>query len=111
MGAIASYFKHNWTGLLIGAVSVSVAYYFYQQSRAERAPVFVIDPNRVEILSAERAADAPIRVLRRDGSPVRGDINTVRFYVWNAGKLPIKSPDNVLDTIRISLDSGSEILD
>src|SRR6267378_1799166 len=110
MGAIASYLKNNWTGLLFGVAGLLTAYYFAQQSRQERAPTFVIDPNRVEILSAGRAATAPIKVLRRDGVPIQGDIYAVRFYIWNAGKLAIR-PENVLDTIRIGLDSGSEILD
>src|ERR1700757_30692 len=109
-GAIKSYFKQNWTGLLVAAVGIGVAYYFYQEAREDRAPIFVVDPNRVEILSAERAATAPIRVLRRDGVPIQGDIYAVRFFIWNAGKRSIR-PENVLEPIRIGLGPGSEILD
>lgn len=111
MGAITSYLRHNWPHLLIETVGVVLAVYFYRQSREEREPVFVVDPNRVEILSAERVATAPIKVLRRDNAPIQADLYAVRFYFWNAGKRSIR-PENVLDTIRITLqEPGSEILD
>src|SRR2546422_1029977 len=64
VSAITPYLTKHWielTGLL---VSIGFAFYFYEQSREEREPIFVVDPNRVEILRAERVATAPIRVLR-----------------------------------------------
>src|SRR5207247_5981904 len=75
-----------------------------------REPILVVDPNRVEILSTERLATAPIKVLRRDNTPIETDVYAVRFYFWNAGRRSIK-PDNVLEPIRVSLDTASEILD
>ncbi|SRR6266566_2394450 len=109
--SIGSHLKQQWLGLLVGAAGIALSIYFYQQSREERDPVFIVDPNRVEIVSAEHVATAPIKVLRRDNSPIRADVYAVRFFFWNAGRRSIR-PENVLEPIRMTLgDTSSEILD
>jgi hypothetical protein len=113
VSTVAAYARSNWLGLAgigIGVAGIAVGVYLYKQSLEERDPIFVVDPNRIEIVKAERVATAPIKVLRRNGSPIQADIYAVRFFLWNAGKRSIR-PENVLDTIRITLDSGNEILD
>jgi len=108
---IMSHLKQQWLGLLVGALGIGFSVYTYAESRQERDPVFVVDPNRVEIISEERVANSPIVVLRRDKKPIRGDVYTVRFFFWNAGKLAIEPPD-ILEPLQITLgDSSSEILD
>jgi hypothetical protein len=107
---IVSHLKQQWLGLLISTVSIGLAVYFYAESREERDPVFMVDPSRVEIISHERVANSPIKVLH-DHTPIQGDVYAVRFFFWNAGKRSIR-PENVLEPIQVTLsDSGSEILD
>ncbi len=108
--SVGSYLKQNWFILLLtvgfGAWGVYASLLYHET----RDPIFVVDPDRVEILSASRIANAPIKVLRRDNTPVKADIYAVRFYFWNAGKRSIRQ-ENVLEPIRVTLDSESEILD
>ncbi len=109
--SVGSYLKTNWFILVLTVGFGAWGVYATFLTHETRDPTFVVDPNRVEILSAERAATAPIKVLRRDGSPIRGNIYAVRFYIWNAGNQSIRQ-ENVLDSIRISLrNEADEILD
>ncbi|MDP3910527.1 MAG: hypothetical protein Q8Q14_09040 [Gemmatimonadales bacterium] len=107
---IGSHLKGNWATWLIGAIGLAGTAYFYFQSVEKRDPVFVVDPTRTEIVSRARVETAPIRVLRQDGRPVSADLYAIRFYFWNAGRRSIR-PENVLDTIRLTIDSTAEILD
>src|SRR4029077_17649923 len=82
----------------------------FQRSREERDPVFVVDPNRVEIISRERVAISPLTVVA-DGEPIKGDVYAVRFFFWNAGRRSIR-PENVLEPIQVTLRaSGNSLLD
>jgi hypothetical protein len=108
--SVGTYLKQNWFILFLTVGFGVSGIYFYFESQEARDPVFVVDPDRVEIVRAARVAQAPIKVLRRDNTPVRSDIYAARFYFWNAGKRPIKSAE-VEEAIRVTLDSGSEILD
>src|SRR5438132_3491285 len=110
MGALAD-LKRQWPGIVIGVIpGLALSLYIYVQTREARDPVFVVDPNRVEIISHERVANSPITVLH-DKIPIQGDVYAVRFFFWNAGKRSIR-PENVLEPIQITLgDSGSQILD
>jgi hypothetical protein len=104
--------KEQWLGMIVGAVITAVFGFIYLQlSREARNPYFVVDPDRVEIVSAANVATAPLKVLRRDNTPITADVYAVHFYFWNAGKRSIR-PADVIDTIQIVLDdSASEILD
>ncbi len=113
MGLISHVKDHwlGWLGIVVGVTGAGLSCYFYWESREVRDPVFIADPNRVEIVSAANIATAPIKVLRRDGTPISADVYAVRFFFWNAGRRSIR-PENVLDTLQIMLlDSTSEILD
>lgn len=107
---IGAHIKDQWLGLLIGAVGIVLSVYFYIESRETRDPVFIVDPSRAEIISHARVETAPIRVLRNDGKPITADLYAVRFYFWNRGKRSIRSSE-ILDSLRIKVDSGGEILD
>src|SRR5436190_9965325 len=111
---LRAFLSHNRLGLLgilLGAVGLYGTYHFYQLSRESREPVFVVDPVRTEIISAQRILTAPIRVLKRNGVPITKDLFAIRFYFWNAGQRPILAQE-VLDPLRIVLqDSAGEILD
>jgi hypothetical protein len=107
---LRSHLKQHGVGWLTTGLSTVLAFYFYRESIEARDPVFLVDPNRTEIISHARVETAPIRVLRHDGRPVTGDLYALRFYFWNAGKTSIRS-GNVLDTIRITLDDPAEIIE
>lgn len=107
---LRAHFKQNWPTWLVGAIFAAPGVYLYLLGREVRDPVFLVDPNRTEIISQARIETAPIKVLRRDGKPVTDNLYAVRFYFWNAGKRPIKAAD-VLETVRITLDDSGEILD
>jgi hypothetical protein len=96
-------------GFFVGVVSLLYAFHTTQESKQTRDPSFVVDPSRATIFDPKQIAGAPIRVLRRDGTPLQSDLVAVRFYFWNAGKLPIHRSE-VLLPIEIHL-KGASILD
>jgi hypothetical protein len=96
---------------LLAVASLVFAYYVHAVSQERRVPVFAIDPQRVELFTAESASRAPIRVFTADGQPVTKDLTAVHWYFWNAGRKPIKGAD-VLEPLRIRLgDPSGRILD
>jgi len=107
---LGAHLRQHWVGWFTTAVSIVLAAYFYLQTIQTRDPVFLVDPDRTEIISRARVETAPIRVLRQDGRPVTGDLYAMRFYFWNAGQLSVR-PLNVLDTIVITLSGAAEMVD
>lgn len=97
-------------GLLVGLVGIALSIYFYTASLRARQPVFVQDPVRSVILSPERLAKTPIRVVGPDGRTMTKDLVSTRFYFWNAGEEPIRKED-VLTPIRVSLGEGASLVD
>jgi hypothetical protein len=62
-------------------------------------------------VSSRKIGEAPIRVLRPDGTEIHGDLTAVRVYFWNAGKRAIKK-ENVLEPVYIRIDDrNASILD
>lgn len=108
------FLKRNWLGILgltVGIVGILVSIYFYNESKVERIPTFVLDPTRTRILSSQSVAETPITVLKKDGRQVKSDLTSVRFFFWNQGKQPIKR-EHILRNIYIILeDPRGEILD
>ncbi len=100
----------RWFAILSFLVGTGLSYYFYDIAREERDLVFRVDPNRSEIISASRVNNAPIKVLRKDGSPVQNDVHAVQFYVWNAGKRSIRLGD-VLTPLELHLSPNASMLD
>ncbi|SRR6266566_846620 len=105
---ITAQLKDQWLGIVI---ATALGVYFFAAGAKTRDPYYAVDPNRVDIVTAANLATAPIKVYRRDNTPITSDVFAIRFFFWNSGKLSIR-PENVLDTIQIELaDSASEILD
>lgn len=108
------FLKKNWLGLfglLIGLIGIVLSFIFYTGTLADREPVFVVDPNRTEIISADRVSEAPLKVVRTEGGEISGNISSVRVYLWNRGKISIK-PENILQPLRLTLgEPKGEILD
>lgn len=105
--------KHsfNIVGLIIGLLGIGLSYYFYDISKIEREPVFIVDPLRTQIIDSKLIKSTPITVLTPNGRKISADLNTIRFYFWNNGRQSIKR-DNILKKIRIQIaDSSAEILD
>ena len=108
------FFKRNWLGLLgllVGLISLILSFIFYTQTLVYREPVFVVDPNRTEIIRADRISNAPLKVVRLEGDEISGDISSARVYLWNRGTLAVK-PEHILLPLRLTLgDPQGEILD
>jgi hypothetical protein len=103
--------KPHWVQGILWLVPVCLSIYLWQDSRREREPVFYMEPERTQILTKETASDAPITVLRADGTEVTSDLTAARLYFWNEGKEPIRST-NVLRPILIELDDqNADIMD
>lgn len=109
-----NYLLRNWLGflgLVIGLTGVYFSFYFYEQSKQERKPVFIVDPQRTEILSENTLATAPIKVFTADGREIQSGLISVRFYFWNQGKISIR-PSNILESLKIGVeDSNARIVD
>ena len=97
--------------LLIG---VGVTWVFFSASKEVRAPVFLLGA-RTEIVRAERVSEAPIRVVREDGTEITDDLTAIEFFFWNMGELLIRDDNrvsHVLTTTTIELlDPEGEIID
>jgi len=98
-------------GLTVGIAGLISSYFFYSQSIRVREPHFLVDSERVTILSADRVAAAPITVVADDGRQIISDLHLVRFFFWNEGREAIRRA-HVLDPVRVTLtDSASTIVD
>lgn len=96
---------------MIGLAGLVFAIYTHMQSVKERKPLFMVDPVRTTILSQERAADAPILVFNRDGTPIESDLIALRFFLWNDGKEVIDS-SHVLEPVHVRIaDTSCRILE
>lgn len=108
------FFKRNWlgiTGLYVGIVGITLSIIFYSLGRRTREPVFVEDPERTLIVSAERVAEAPLTIVRADEQRITQDVVSMHLYFWNAGRASIRS-EHVLEPITLTLeDERAEILE
>lgn len=93
----------GYASVVLGVLGVLIAAYAYQESIREREPSFIIDPVRTEILRSDQVLGVPIRVTRTDGTEIKSDLSSVRFYLWNNGKESIRDSD-VLQQISIRFD-------
>ena len=98
-------------GVVVGILGILSSYYFYQLSVSARQPVLAFDPHRTVLIEAENVRETDIALTRPDGSLVREDVNSLRLFLWNEGKLAIR-PSHVLMPIGVSFaDPSVEILD
>ncbi len=106
--------RRDYIGYAIGLIGIVAgilsSYYFYEQSRQMREPVFVPDLFPSRVLNAEAAAKLPIKVVREDGTPITKDLFTASVVFWNRGTQPIKAED-ILAPVTIELgDSAAELV-
>ena len=106
--------RKYWQFLVATAITligIYLSYFFYVESARSRQPIFLIEPNRTEILSSEQVNRAPIRVHKLDGSEIHSNLYALRFYFWNRGKESIRK-SNVLEPLRVtSSDSTIDIVE
>jgi hypothetical protein len=106
--------KKNWVGflgLIIGIIGISLSIFLYSNSKKERNLYFVIETPRSNVLDFSKLTDAPLKILRRDGSQIEGNVYIVKFYFWNAGRLSIRNSE-ILEPLVIHFEGKeTEILD
>jgi len=101
----------NILGFLVGCIGIGLSIYFYLSSRMEREPFFIVDPERTFLIDTKKFPQESLKVIREDGTPVKGDVTSVRFYFWNKGRQSIRQ-ENVLEPLIIYFDDPTiEILD
>jgi len=97
-------------GVFIGVIGILLSLYFYEKTKVEREPTFVIDPIKTEILDSKSIHIAPIKVFTLDSVEIKNDLTSTIFYFWNKGQKPIRKND-LLEAVTIHLDSLSKIVD
>ncbi|SDK25542.1 hypothetical protein SAMN05421823_102266 [Catalinimonas alkaloidigena] len=97
-------------GLCIGLFGIVLTIYFYERTKKEKEPTFIVDPIRLEILNTARTKEAPIKIFTPDGNEIRSDLTSMTFYFWNKGSDPILSTD-ILKNVIFKLDRNVKIID
>jgi hypothetical protein len=97
--------------LSLSLAGIAVSYRFGRMSIEPAKPVFLVDKVRTRIIDSNKVSGTPLEIRDKDGNTILGDVTSVRFYFWNAGRKPIK-PDSILEPLIVSLDDpNSQILD
>jgi len=99
----------EYSGYVVGLIGLILSIYFYEVSKKEKEPTFVLEPVRTEIINSEKLKNSPIRITKSDSQEIKNNLTSIRFYFWNKGKEAIKDKD-ILSDILISVDSGSKII-
>jgi hypothetical protein len=81
---------------VVGVVGLVLSVYFYQAQKRFKALAFVVDPNRVLLISPERLPSSQLAVLDQDGKKITRDVSSIELYVWNSGTETIRGEDVVL---------------
>jgi hypothetical protein len=109
-----AFLRQNWLGLLgllVGVLGLGLSYYFYRESTERREPTFVVDPIRTALIDSAKLQSSAINITRANGSRVEGDVTAVRFFLWNAGRQPIREA-HVLSPLRVMFDNPAvEVLE
>lgn len=96
--------------LLLNALSIGLAIYFYLQTQKEREPILYIEPLRAQVVDVSQPGGSKIEVLF-EGKPIgQKNVTAAFLYFWNAGRESIESRD-VFKPIEIILNGADEILD
>ncbi|HDY89968.1 MAG TPA: hypothetical protein ENH82_17840 [bacterium] len=113
--SIRAFLKRHWVTVILAIITIVASYvigcYFYKKSTSPPEPVFLVDPVKTSIIDSSHIAETPLRVVRKNGNEIKGDITSIRFYFWNNGRKSIK-PSNILEPLVVTLDDPKgEILD
>ncbi|MCC6373115.1 MAG: hypothetical protein IT236_19075 [Bacteroidia bacterium] len=100
----------NILGFLIGILGIALSVYYYELSKREKDPTFIIDPIKFEILKSSSTHLAPIKILTLNGDEIKRDVTSLTFYFWNKGKEPIR-PVDLLTNINFILSNNAKIID
>jgi len=100
----------EYLGYALGIIGIVLSIYFYEISKKERRPTFVIEPIRTEIFNSKKLINSPIRIIKSDSQEIKRDLTIIRFYFYNKGKESIKK-ENILTQIRIKTDPNTKIID
>jgi hypothetical protein len=99
----------EYSGYIIGFVGFALSIYFYEISKKEKDPTFVVEPVRTEIINSSKLQNSPIRVIKSDSQEIKRDLTSIRFYFWNKGKEAIKK-ENILSDIIIQTEPSTKII-
>src|SRR5271168_2924827 len=96
--------------IVIALAGIVAAYYFYEKSVQERAPTFLIDPATTTIIDSSIPNLSSLTVLYKGKTVGQRNVVAVRFYFWNAGRMPIRRAD-ILKPVQCVLGDDEEILE
>ena len=98
-------------GLIVGILGFAASVVIYYKTQQYVEPVFLVEPSRSQILSADTIGDAPISVIKANGEKIENDLTSVRYYFWNNGTESIRKA-NILKPIQLHFENDNiEILD
>lgn len=99
----------QYSGYFVGLIGLILSIYFYEVSKKEKDPTFVLEPVRTDIINSEKLKNSPIRIIKSDSQEIKNNLTSIRFYFWNKGKEAIKTED-ILSDILIRTDPHSKII-
>lgn len=99
----------TYSGYFVGLLGVALSIYFYEASKKEKDPTFIIEPIRTEIVNSEKLQNSPIKVIKTDSQEIKKGLTSIRFYFWNKGKEAIKN-ENILSDIIIRTEPSTKII-
>lgn len=91
----------------IGLFGIAFAIFTYWQTRL--SPELTVAQQPVQTTIA-RSGELSRMTVQYDGRELKSDINATQIAIWNGGNKPIL-PSDVLDSVLLSLDAPSEILE
>ncbi len=97
-------------GLFTGIIGIILSIFFYEGSRKDREPTFIVDPIKSEILDISRTNLAPLKILKTNGEEIKSNVTITTFYFWNKGKQPIVQTD-ILEKVKFHFKKGTKIID
>ncbi|HTB80263.1 MAG TPA: hypothetical protein VK717_05195 [Opitutaceae bacterium] len=103
--------KNAWNliGTTIGVIGIVTGYLFYRASIQFPSLSFFDSKPHSLVMNYGAVSDSPVRLLRKDGSPVAQSVYTARLYLWNSGTVSLRR-DSILKPLNIEAE-GCEILD
>jgi hypothetical protein len=99
----------NLVGTAIGVIGIATGYLFYRASIKFPSLSFVDSAPHILVMNYGAVSDSPIRLLRKDGSPVAQSVYTARLYLWNSGTESLRR-NSILKPLNIEAEN-CEILD
>jgi hypothetical protein len=77
-------------GLIIGVLGIASGYLLYRASLSV-ASISLLDVGpQPRLLNMTAVSDSPIKLVRRDGSPVSKNVYLARIYIWNSGNVVLE---------------------